>query len=47
MCTRDCASKCALSFGLALMLSSFFKNGAAIFLVGAAFVILSFALRRH
>lgn len=47
MCGKNCASKCILSFGLALMLSSFFKNGAAIFLVGAAFVILSFALRQR
>ncbi len=45
MCGRNCTSKCVLAFGLGVMISSFCDKGIALFLVGAALVILSFALR--
>ncbi len=47
MCRRNCVSKCVLSFGLGMVVSSFFGKGVALFLVGAAAVILSFALRER
>ena len=47
MCGRWCAPSCVLSFGLGLMAASFFKNGMAVFLVGLAAVILSFALKQR
>ena len=45
MCGRNCVSRCVCTFGLGIMLSSFCSRGIALFLVGAAVVILSFALR--
>ena len=47
MCGRNVFSKCVFSFGLGMAVSSFFVKGIALFLVGAAAVILSFALRER
>ncbi len=45
MCHRSCVSKCVLTFGLGLIVASFTEGGFAVFLVGAAVIILSFTLK--
>ncbi len=45
MCRNNCKWKCALFFGLGLIVSSFCEGGFALFLVGIAVIILSFALK--
>ena len=47
MCGKGSFPICLLTAGITLMISAFFKNGAAVFLVGLSCVILSFALRRR